>query len=124
MPEYVDGFVIKVPKKKIEAYRKIAKKAAKIWMEHGALDYRECVGEDLKIPFGLPFTKMVGAKPSETVIFSWITYKSKAQRDKINAKVMADPRLADMGPDSMPFDCNKDMSFGGFETLVSVRKKA
>ncbi len=121
MPEYVDGFVIPMPKKGIPAYKKMAKLAAKVWMEHGALDYRECIGEDLKIKMGIPFPKLAGTKASETVVFAWITYKSRAHRDKVNAKVMQDPRLANMNPDMMPFDCNK-MTYGGFETLVHARK--
>jgi uncharacterized protein YbaA (DUF1428 family) len=123
MPEYVDGFLIKAPKKKVEAYRKIARKAGKIWIEHGALDYRECVSEELKTGMGLPFNKLLGLKPGEVAIFSWITYKSKAHRNKINKAVMADPRLANICPADMPFDCNKDMSYGGFDTLVSMKKK-
>jgi uncharacterized protein YbaA (DUF1428 family) len=118
MPQYVDGFVIVVPKKNIEDYKKLAKKAGKVWLEHGALEYRECIGEDLKVDFGLPFPKLVGGlKPSEAIIFSWITYKSRKQRDIINAKVMNDDRLASMSPESMPFDM-KRMSCGGFETFV------
>ena len=118
MPQYVDGFVIVIAKKNVEAYKKLAKKAGKIWMEYGAIDYRECVAEDLKADFGLPFPKLVGGiKPSETIIFSWITYKSRKQRDSVNKKVMADERLASMHPDEMPFDM-KRMSYGGFETLV------
>src|SRR5687768_5482999 len=121
MPEYVDGFVIVIPKKKIEAYQKLAKKAGKIWMEYGALDYRECVAEDLKAEFGLPFPKLVGGlKSTETVVFSWIVYKSRKSRDTINKKVMNDPRLSDMSPDDMPFDM-KRMAYGGFETLVKYR---
>jgi uncharacterized protein YbaA (DUF1428 family) len=117
MPQYVDGFVIVVPKKKIEAYKRLAKKAGKIWMEYGALDYRECVAEDMKADFGLPFPKLVGGvKPTETVVFSWIVYKSRKDRDKINQKVMADPRI-ECDPNDMPFDL-KRMSYGGFETLV------
>lgn len=116
MAEYVDGFVLKIPKKKIPAYKKIASKAKKIWMEHGALDYRECVGDDLKIPFGIPFTKLVDAKATDTIVFAWITYKSRKHRDAVNKKVMKDPRM-DMNPEDMPFDCTK-MTYGGFETLV------
>ncbi len=118
MPEYVDGFVLVVPKKGLENYKKIAKVASKIWREHGALDYRECVGEDLNIKMGVPFRKLTKAKPSEVVIFAFITYKSKKQRDSINKKVMADPRMASLcDPDKPPFDM-KRFSYGGFETLV------
>lgn len=115
---YVDGFVLPVPKKNIPAYRRLAQKAAKIWKEHGALEYRECVGDDLAVKFGLPFPRTIKVKPSETVVFSWIVYKSRAQRDRVNAKVMKDPRLATMcDPKNMPFDC-KRMSWGGFKVLV------
>jgi uncharacterized protein YbaA (DUF1428 family) len=114
---YVDGFVLVVPKKKLPTYVKLARKASKVWREHGALDYRECVGEDLKVKMGLPFPKLVKARAGETVIFSWISYKSRAHRDKVNAKVMADKRLFDGMPKEMPFDV-KRMTYGGFKTLV------
>jgi uncharacterized protein YbaA (DUF1428 family) len=115
---YVDGFVLVVPKKKLAAYAKIARVAGKVWREHGALDYRECVGDDLKVKFGLPFTKLVKIKPSETIVFSYILYKSRAHRDKVNAKVMADARLQKM-PGDMPFD-PKRMAYGGFKTIVAA----
>ena len=115
---YVDGFVIPVPKKQLAAYKKISAKAGKIWKEFGALDYKECVGDDLKIKWGTPFLKLAKAKPGETVVFSWITYKSKAQRDKINAKVMKDPRLK-MDGSAMPVDM-KRMTYGGFKVFVDV----
>ena len=114
---YVDGFVLVVPKKKLPAYVKLARKAAKVWRDHGALDYRECVGDDLKVKMGLPFPKLAKAKAGETVIFSWISYKSRAHRDKVNKKVMADKRLFDGMPKEMPFDM-KRMAYGGFKTLV------
>ncbi len=118
MPEYVDGFVLVVPKKKLAVYKKMARAAKKIWMEYGALDYRECVGEELKVKMGLPFHKLVSAKPSDAVIFAWITYKSKKHRDAVNKKVMADKRIENMcDPDNPPFDM-KRFSYGGFETLV------
>jgi len=117
---YVDGFVLVVPKKKLAVYKSMARKAGKIWREHGALDYRECVGDDLKVKFGLPFTKLAKTKPSETVVFSYIVYKSRAHRDKVNAKVMADKRLQGPGmPKEMPFDM-KRMAYGGFKTLVEA----
>ncbi len=117
--QYVDGFVMVVPKRKLKDYRRLAQKAGRIWKEYGALEYRECVGDDLKVPHGTPFPKMTKLKAGEAVVFSWITYKSKAQRDRINKGVMADPRLADMmDPDNMPFDM-KRMAYGGFTTLVS-----
>ena len=118
MPQYVDGFVMIVPKKKIDAYTKLAKKAGKIWMEHGALQYIETVGDDLKVKMGIPFPKMVKSKPSEIVVFSYIVYKSKKHRDSVNKKVMADPRMHDL-PEDMPFDCEK-MAYGGFQTIVSL----
>jgi uncharacterized protein YbaA (DUF1428 family) len=116
---YVDGFLLPVPKKNLEVYRKMAQSAAKVWMEHGALEYRECVGEDLKIAKVASFLKAAQAKPSETVIFAWIVYKSRAHRDKVNKKVMKDPRLNDMMKDkAMPFD-PKRMCYGGFEVIVA-----
>ena len=116
--EYVDGFVMAVPRRKLEAYRKVAKRAGKIWKEFGALQYRECVGQDLKANFGIPFPKLIKQKPGEVVVFSWITYKSKAQRDRIMKKVMEDPRMAAMmDPADMPFDV-KRMAYGGFTTMV------
>jgi uncharacterized protein YbaA (DUF1428 family) len=117
---YVDGFIVAVPKKNIEAYRTMSKKAGKIWREYGALDYREWVADDVKVGKLTSFPRSVKLKPGETVIFAWITYKSRAQRDKINKKVMADPRLGDMmNGKSMPFD-GKRMIYGGFESLVKV----
>jgi uncharacterized protein YbaA (DUF1428 family) len=117
---YVDGFLLPVPKKNIPAYRRLAKKAGKIWREHGAVEYRECVGEDLAVKMGVPFPRTVKVKRGETVVFSWIVYKSRAHRDRVNAKIMKDPRIAQMcGEDSMPFDC-KRMVYGGFEVLVEA----
>ena len=116
---YVDGFVIPLPKKNVEAYRKIARKAGKIWREYGALEYRECVGDDMNVQMiTATVPKLVKLKPGETVVFSWIRYKSRGQRDRINAKVMKDPRIAAMGTD-MPFD-GKRMSYGGFRTIVEL----
>lgn len=117
---YVDGFVVPVPKKNLAAYRLLSRKAGKIWKEHGALEYRECVGDDLKQKGSLSFPKSVKAKPGETVFFSWIVYKSRAQRDKVIKKVMADPRLAAMmDPDKAIFDW-KRMLYGGFSMVVDV----
>ena len=117
---YVDGYVLAVPKRKLEVYRRMARKAGRIWREHGALEYRECVGEDLKVKFGVPFPRMTRLKPGETVVFSWIVFKSRAQRDRVNAKVMKDPRLAPMmDPKAMPFD-PKRMGYGGFKVLVEA----
>jgi alkaline phosphatase len=115
--KYVDGYVLVVPKKNLPAYRKMAATAAKVWMDHGAIEYRECVGEDLKSPCGIAFPKLTNAKTSDTVVFSWITYKSRAQRDKVNAAVMKDPRIAKMMSKKPPFDMSK-MACGGFETIV------
>ena len=118
---YVDGFVLTVPKKNLAAYRRMSKKSGKIWREYGALEYRECVGDDLKVKFGVPFPRLAKAKPSETVVFSWIVYKSREHRDRVNAKVMKDPRLAGMcDSKSMPFDM-KRMAYGGFKVLVDLR---
>lgn len=116
---YVDGFLLIVPTDKIEAYKKISKKAGKVWREYGALEYRECVGDDLDMPFGRPFPKLLKLKPDETAVFSWIVYRSKAQRNQVNAKVMKDPRLNDMDPKTMPFDMKK-MSMGGFTIVVDA----
>lgn len=116
MPSYVDGFVIPVPKKSVAAYRKIAAMAGKVWMKHGALQYFECVGDDLEVKFGLPFPKALGTKKGETVIFSFIVYKSRAHRDRVNAKVMKDP-LMNTAPAQMPFDCAR-MLYGGFKSIV------
>ena len=117
---YIDGFVLPVPKKKLNAYRRLAERSGKIWREHGALEYRECVGEDMKVKFGLPFPKLAKAKPSETIVFSWIVYKSRKDRDKVNAKVMSDKRLTEgMDHKDMPFDM-KRMAYGGFEILVEA----
>jgi uncharacterized protein YbaA (DUF1428 family) len=119
--QYIDGFVLPLPKKNLAAYRRMSQKAGKIWIEHGALEYRECLGDDLK-PKGIdwPFTKTVNAKTNETVVFSWITYKSRAHRDEVNKKVMSDPRLAKMmNPAAIPFD-DKRMAYGGFKTIVKL----
>ena len=116
---YVDGYVLPVPKRKLQIYLRIARKAGKIWREHGALEYRECVGDDLKAKWGTPFPRVVKAKPGETVVFSWIVFKSRAHRDRVNAKVMKDKRLADMDPPSMPFDM-KRMAYGGYKVLVEA----
>ncbi len=117
---YVDGFLLIVPTKNLPAYKKMAKLAGKVWREYGALEYRECVSDDLNVPFGLPFPKRLKLKEDESVVFSWIVYKSRAQRDKINAKVMQDPRIAaSCDPKNTPFNVKK-MSYGGFTTLVKA----
>ena len=118
--KYVDGYVLPVPKKNIAAYRRIAEKAGKIWREHGALEYFECVGDDMNVKWGVPFPKTIKLKPGETVVFAWIVYKSRAHRDRVNAKVMKDKRLtAGMDEAKMPFDC-KRMVYGGFKVLVEA----
>jgi uncharacterized protein YbaA (DUF1428 family) len=120
MAQYVDGFVVPVPKRKVDTYRRIARKAGKIWREHGALEYRECVGDDVPMGKVTSFPRSVKVKRGETVAFSWIVFKSRAHRDRVNAKVMKDPRLADMmDPKAMPFDTNR-MIYGGFNVIVDV----
>jgi uncharacterized protein YbaA (DUF1428 family) len=117
---YVDGFLLPVPKKNLPTYRRMAQKAGRIWREHGALEFRECVGDDLKVKGVAPFASSVRLKKGETVMFSWITFKSRAHRDRVNAKVMKDPRLATMmKPSAMPFDV-KRMRYGGFKVLVDA----
>ena len=117
---YVDGFIVAVPRKSLAAYKKMSTKSGKVWREYGALDYREWVADDVKVGKLTSFPRSVKQKPGETVVFAWITYKSRAQRDKINAKVMADPRLKMMAdPKSMPFD-TKRMIYGGFTSLVKA----
>ena len=113
---YVDGFVVPVPKKKIDDYRRMSRKCGKIWREHGAIGYFECVADDVKKGKLTSFPQSVKLKPSETVVFSWITYKSRADRDRVNANVLKDPRLAALGKDT-PFD-SKRMIYGGFKTFV------
>ena len=116
---YVDGFLIPVPKKNVKAYTKMAKLGAKIWHEHGALAYFECVGDELSIK-GVPsFAKQIGLKSGETVFFSWIVYKSKAHRNQVNAKVMKDPRMKMPDTGKMPFDV-KRMCYGGFKVIVKA----
>ncbi len=120
MARYVDGFVLPVPKKNLDAYRRMARKAGKVWREHGALEYRECVADDVKRGKVTSFPQSVKLKRGETVIFAWIVYRSRAQRDKVNEKVMNDPRLADMmDPKDSPFDTER-MFWGGFEVAVDV----
>jgi len=120
MPTYVDGFVIPVPKKNLPAYLRMAKKASKIWKEHGALDYKECVGDDLHIKPCIPFMQGIKSKPGETAVFAYIVYKSRKHRDAVNAKVMKDPRLHQLcDPNDMLFDC-KRMLYGGFKAAVEI----
>jgi uncharacterized protein YbaA (DUF1428 family) len=117
---YVDGFVIPLPKKKLAAYRTIAKRAGKVWMEYGALAYMECVADDVPKGKTTSFPQSVKLKPGEVVVFSYVVYKSRAERDRIMKKVMSDKRLADMmNPKAMPFD-GKRMIFGGFKSIVEL----
>jgi len=120
MARYVDGYVVPVPKKKLQAYRRLAQKAGKVWRDHGALEYLEGVADDVQRGKWTSFPRSVKLKPSETVIFAYIVYKSKADRDRINKKVMEDPRLLNMmDPKAMPFD-SKRMFWGGFKSIVSM----
>ena len=118
MSQYVDGFVIPLPKDKIEEYRRLAEKAGQIWKEHGALDYWECIGDDLDTKDMVSFPQLAKVSPDETVVFSWVVFESREHRDLFNARIMADPRLKEMGdPNVQPFDC-KRVAYGGFRTLV------
>ena len=119
---YVDGFLLPVPKRKLAAYKRLAKKASVVWMGHGAQQYSECVGEDLAHKGFFTFPKLVKPKAGETVVFSWISYKSRKHRDKVNAAVMKDQRITSLMPKDMPFDM-KRMAYGGFEVLVEGRAK-
>jgi len=117
---YVDGFVLPVPKKNLESYRRMAQRAGRIWRQHGALEFRECAGDDLNVKTAVPFPRRIKLKRGETLVFSWIAFKSRAHRDRVNAKVMKDPRLASMmRSEAMPFD-PKRMLYGGFKVLVDA----
>jgi|SRR6187399_542832 len=117
---YVDGYVLPMPTKSLKAYAKIASNAGKLWRKHGALDYKECVGDDLNVKFGIPFPKQMKLKKGETVIFAYIVFKSRAHRDKVNAKVMKDPRFMEgYDPIKVPLD-TKRMVYGGFKVLVDA----
>ena len=115
--KYVDGFVLPIPKNKLGVYKKMARLGAKVWMDHGALEYCECIGDDFKMQGVTPFPKAIKSKPNETVVFAWIVYKSRAHRDRVNAKVMKDPRMNPAEMTEMPFDM-KRMMVGGFKVLV------
>lgn len=119
MARYADGFVLAIPEKNVDAYRRIARKAGKIWLEYGALEYKEAMADDVPPGKTTSFPLSVKLKKGEVVFFSWIVYKSRAHRDRVNRKVMADPRLAAMSPDEMPFDASR-MIYGGFEILVDL----
>ncbi len=118
---YVDGFLLSIPKRKVGVYRQISRRAGKIWMDHGALEYRECVGDDYRAKGMVAFPKLARAKSGEAVVFSWIVYKSRAHRDRVNKKVMSDPRMEKMmqQPHAMPFD-PKNMAYGGFKVIVDL----
>lgn len=122
MTGYVDGFLLPVPKGKLEAYRRISQAAGKVWIEYGALDYVECVGDDLKTKMAASFPAYAKARKGELVIFSWIFYKSRAHRDRVNAKVMKDPRITAAMTDEMPVDM-KRMAYGGFKVFVHQQPK-
>jgi uncharacterized protein YbaA (DUF1428 family) len=116
---YVDGYVLPVPKKNMKAYIRLAKLGEQMWRKHGALDYRECVGDDLKTKFGTPFTRLLKLKPGETVVFSYIVFKSRAHRDSVNAKVMKEMERMVGSTKEMPFDI-KRMVYGGFKAVVET----
>ena len=119
MGKYVDGYVLPVPRKRLEDYGRMAEDAGKIWREYGALEFVECAAEDVKTGEVTSFPQSVKLEPDETVVFSWIVYESREARDRINAQVMKDPRIANMDPKTMPFD-GKRMIWGGFKTVVDV----
>ena len=118
MPDYVDGYVTPVPKKKLRAYLRMARLGAKVWKKHGALAYRECVADDLQTQFGSTFPRQLKLKGGETVVFSYIVFKSRAHRDRVNALAMKDPRMAAIANIPMPFD-HKRMLYAGFKAMVS-----
>ena len=120
MARYIDGFLLPVPKKNLDAYVRMARKAGKVWLEHGAVAFMECVGDDLKSPMALSFEKVGKLKAGETIFYSFIVFNSRTHRDRVNKKVMSDPRLKEMMEgESMPFDM-KRMAYGGFKALVDL----
>ena len=120
MPRYVDGFVLPIPRRNLPAYRRMSQEAGQVWKDHGALEYRECAGDDFKVKTGSSFPRLCKLKRGETAVFSWIVYKSRAHRDGVNAKVMKDPRIAKMMEGkAMPFDL-KRMVYGGFRVIVDT----
>jgi len=115
---YVDGYLLKVPADRLEDYRKMAEKGSETWMKHGALDYKECVSDDINPNFGRPFTQIMEAESTDVIIFAYVVFKSREHRDEVNAKVMSDPAMTECGdPNNMPFDCTQ-MVYGGFKTIV------
>jgi len=119
---YVDGFVTPVPKRKVEAYRRFARKGAKVFRQHGALEYRECIADDLPPAKGVSFPRSVKLKPGEIVFFSWIVYKSRAHRDRVMAKAMKDPAFAHVDPKTLPFDWKRTV-YGGFKIVVESKSR-
>jgi uncharacterized protein YbaA (DUF1428 family) len=117
--KYVDGFLLVVPTENLDAYRNMSAQAGEVWREYGALDYKECVGDDMQPQFGVPFPDVVNLKDGETVVFSFIVYESREHRDRVNAKVMEDPRIKEHCGQDMPFDV-KRMTYGGFRVLVDL----
>ena len=122
MPRYVDGFLLAIPKNKMPAYRRMSQSAGKVWRQHGALEYRETVGDDLKVKKGMGrgFASAARTKPGEVPVFSWIVYKSKAHRNAVNARVMKDPRMEKMMKAPMPFNPAR-MFYGGFKVIVDIK---
>jgi uncharacterized protein YbaA (DUF1428 family) len=118
---YVDGFLLPVPKKNLAAYKKMARLGAEVWLKHGALEFRECVGDDLAVKGLMGFPEVVKPKAGETIMFSWIVFKSRAHRDAVNKLVMQDPALTGTGEKGMPFDCTR-MAYGGFKVMVDGGK--
>jgi uncharacterized protein YbaA (DUF1428 family) len=116
---YVDGFVVPVPKKNLNAYRALSKKASRVFKDHGAIEYRECAGDDLDVKGVVTFPRTIKLKPGETVVFAWVMYTSRAHRDRANAKIMKDPRLLSMMSKKSPFDCSR-MVYGGFKVIVDA----
>jgi uncharacterized protein YbaA (DUF1428 family) len=119
MAKYVEGFIIPVPENKMSDYKKLAKLSAKIWLKHGALEYHECIEDDVKAGKKTSFPQSVKLKSNEAVIFAWIVYKSRSHRDKTVKKVMSDPRMAKIGPENVPFDSSR-MIYGGFNSFISM----
>ena len=117
--KYVDSFVLPLPKGNVDAYKQFSEKAAKVWKEHGALEYIECIADDVKPGKVTSFPQAVKLEPDETVVFAWVVYESREHRDRVNAKVMSDPRMADMTPKTMPFDAMR-MFYGGFQVLIAT----
>ena len=117
---YVDGYVLSVPKRNLKAYRRVATLSGRVWREHGAIQYKECVADDMNTGIGVPFARIVKPRRGETIVFAFVVFKSRAHRDRVNSKVISDPRLADlMRPGAMPFDVSR-MAYGGFKVLVEA----